>query len=156
MTNNDKELCLQVKHSYREIKEAVNFEKMKSFEEMENFEEIERKSKKTKVNFQEKFLINKACKLSYEKMQYIPLTKNELASLNIHNVNDYVHFLNDFLTSEVMYFSYSQSKILTIRQIARPPQQLLNEINKSLFVYLDKMPDKPIRFNNVFKIFEAR
>lgn len=156
MTNNDKELCLQVKHSCREIKKAVNFEKMKSFEEMENSEEIERKSKKIKVNFQEKFLINKACKLSYEKMQYIPLTKNELASLNIHNVNDYVHFLNDFLTSEVMYFSYSQSKILTIRQIARPPQQLLNEINKSLFVYLDKTPDKPIRFNNVFKIFEAR
>ena len=146
MTNNDKELCLQVKHSYREIKEAVNFEKMKSFEE------IERK----RVNFQEKFLINKACKLSYEKMQYIPLTKNELTSLNIHNVNDYVHFLNDFLMSEVMYFSYSQSTILTIRQIARPPQQLLNEINKSLFVYLDEKPDKPIRFNNVFKIFEAR
>lgn len=153
MTNNDKELYLQVKHSCREIKEAVNFEKMKSFEEMERKRE---KNKKIKVNFQEKFLINKACKLSYEKMQYIPLTKNELASLNIHNVNDYVHFLNDFLTSEVMYFSYSQSKILTIRQIARPPQQLLNEINKSLFVYLDKMPDKPIRFNNVFKIFEAR
>lgn len=132
---------------------------MKSFEEMENFEKIERKrekNKKIKVNFQEKFLINKACKLSYEKMQYIPLTKNELTSLNIHNVNDYVHFLNDFLMSEVMYFSYSQSTILTIRQIARPPQQLLNEINKSLFVYLDEKPDKPIRFNNVFKIFEAR
>lgn len=48
MTNNDKELCLQVKHSCREIKEAVNFEEMKSFEEMENFEEIERKSKKSK------------------------------------------------------------------------------------------------------------
>lgn len=153
MTNNDKELCLQVKHSYREIKEAVNFEKMKSFEEIERKRE---KNKKIKVNFQEKFLINKACKLSYEKMQFIPLTKNELASLNIHNVNDYVHFLNDFLTSEVMYFSYSQSTILTIRQIARPPQQLLNEINKSLFVYLDEKPDKPIRFNNVFKIFEAK
>lgn len=153
MTNNDKELCLQVKHSYREIKKAVNFEKMKSFEEIERKRE---KNKKIKVNFQEKFLINKACKLSYEKMQYIPLTKNELASLNIHNVNDYVHFLNDFLMSEVMYFSYSQSTILTIRQIARPPQQLLNEINKSLFVYLDEKPDKPIRFNNVFKIFEAR
>lgn len=153
MTNNDKELCLQVKHSYREIKEAVNFEKMKSFEETERKRE---KNKKIKVNFQEKFLINKACKLSYEKMQYIPLTKNELTSLNIHNVNDYVHFLNDFLMSEVMYFSYSQSTILTIRQIARPPQQLLNEINKSLFVYLDEKPDKPIRFNNVFKIFEAR
>jgi hypothetical protein len=153
MTNNDKELCLQVKHSYREIKEAVNFEKMKSFEEIERKRE---KNKKIKVNFQEKFLINKACKLSYEKMQYIPLTKNELTSLNIHNVNDYVHFLNDFLMSEVMYFSYSQSTILTIRQIARPPQQLLNEINKSLFVYLDEKPDKPIRFNNVFKIFEAR
>lgn len=126
---------------------------------MKSFEEIERKrekNKKIKVNFQEKFLINKACKLSYEKMQYIPLTKNELTSLNIHNVNDYVHFLNDFLMSEVMYFSYSQSTILTIRQIARPPQQLLNEINKSLFVYLDEKPDKPIRFNNVFKIFEAR
>lgn len=153
MTNNDKELCLQVKHSSREIKEAVNFEKMKSFEEIERKKE---KNKKIKVNFQEKFLINKACKLSYEKMQYIPLTKNELTSLNIHNVNDYVHFLNDFLMSEVMYFSYSQSTILTIRQIARPPQQLLNEINKSLFVYLDEKPDKPIRFNNVFKIFEAR
>lgn len=153
MTNNDKELCLQVKHSYREIKEAVNFEKMKSFEEIERKRE---KNKKIKVNFQEKFLINKACKLSYEKMQYIPLTKNELTSLNIHNVNDYVHFLNDFLMSEVMYFSYSQSTILTIRQIARPPQQFLNEINKSLFVYLDEKPDKPIRFNNVFKIFEAR
>ena len=153
MTNNDKELCLQVKHSYREIKEAVNFEKMKSFEEIERKRE---KNKKIKVNFQEKFLINKACKLSYEKMQYIPLTKKELTSLNIHNVNDYVHFLNDFLMSEVMYFSYSQSTILTIRQIARPPQQLLNEINKSLFVYLDEKPDKPIRFNNVFKIFEAR
>jgi len=153
MTNNDKELYLQVKHSCREIKEAVNFEKMKSFEEMERKRE---KNKKIKVNFQEKFLINKACKLSYEKMQYIPLTKNELTSLNIHNVNDYVHFLNDFLMSEVMYFSYSQSTILTIRQIARPPQQLLNEINKSLFVYLDEKPDKPIRFNNVFKIFEAR
>ena len=153
MTNNDKELCLQVKHSYREIKEAVNFEKMKSFEEIERKRE---KNKKIKVNFQEKFLINKACKLSYEKMQYTPLTKNELTSLNIHNVNDYVHFLNDFLMSEVMYFSYSQSTILTIRQIARPPQQLLNEINKSLFVYLDEKPDKPIRFNNVFKIFEAR
>ena len=153
MTNNDKELCLQVKHSYREIKEAVNFEKMKSFEEIERKRE---KNKKIKVNFQEKFLIKKACKLSYEKMQYIPLTKNELTSLNIHNVNDYVHFLNDFLMSEVMYFSYSQSTILTIRQIARPPQQLLNEINKSLFVYLDEKPDKPIRFNNVFKIFEAR
>lgn len=153
MTNNDKELCLQVKHSYREIKEAVNFEKMKSFEEIERKRE---KNKKIKVNFQEKFLINKACKLSYEKMQYIPLTKNELTSLNIHNVNDYVNFLNDFLMSEVMYFSYSQSTILTIRQIARPPQQLLNEINKSLFVYLDEKPDKPIRFNNVFKIFEAR
>lgn len=153
MSNNDKELCLQVKHSYREIKEAVNFEKMKSFEEIERKRE---KNKKIKVNFQEKFLINKACKLSYEKMQYIPLTKNELTSLNIHNVNDYVHFLNDFLMSEVMYFSYSQSTILTIRQIARPPQQLLNEINKSLFVYLDEKPDKPIRFNNVFKIFEAR
>lgn len=153
MTNIDKELCLQVKHSYREIKEAVNFEKMKSFEEIERKRE---KNKKIKVNFQEKFLINKACKLSYEKMQYIPLTKNELTSLNIHNVNDYVHFLNDFLMSEVMYFSYSQSTILTIRQIARPPQQLLNEINKSLFVYLDEKPDKPIRFNNVFKIFEAR
>lgn len=153
MTNNDKELCLQVKHTYREIKEAVNFEKMKSFEEIERKRE---KNKKIKVNFQEKFLINKACKLSYEKMQYIPLTKNELTSLNIHNVNDYVHFLNDFLMSEVMYFSYSQSTILTIRQIARPPQQLLNEINKSLFVYLDEKPDKPIRFNNVFKIFEAR
>lgn len=153
MTNNDKELCLQVKHSYREIKEAVNFEKMKSFEEIERKRE---KNKKIKVNFQEKFLINKACKLSYEKMQYIPLTKNELTSLNIHNVNDYVHFLNNFLMSEVMYFSYSQSTILTIRQIARPPQQLLNEINKSLFVYLDEKPDKPIRFNNVFKIFEAR
>lgn len=153
MTNNDKELCLQVKHSSREIKEAVNFEKMKSFEEIERKRE---KNKKNKVNFQEKFLINKACKLSYEKMQYIPLTKNELASLNIHNVNDYVHFLNDFLMSEVMYFSYSQSTILTIRQIARPPQQLLNEINKSLYVYLDEKPDKPIRFNNVFKIFEVR
>lgn len=153
MTNNDKELCLQAKHSYREIKEAVNFEKMKSFEEIERKRE---KNKKIKVNFQEKFLINKACKLSYEKMQYIPLTKNELTSLNIHNVNDYVHFLNDFLMSEVMYFSYSQSTILTIRQIARPPQQLLNEINKSLFVYLDEKPDKPIRFNNVLKIFEAR
>lgn len=108
MTNNDKELCLQVKHSYREIKKAVNFDKMKSFEEMENFEEIERKSKKTKVNFQEKFLINKACKLSYEKMQYIPLTKNELASLNIHNVNDYVHFLNDFLFASIMCLKFSK------------------------------------------------
>ena len=63
MTNNDKELYLQVKHSCREIKEAVNFEKMKSFEEMERKRE---KNKKIKVNFQEKFLINKACKLSYE------------------------------------------------------------------------------------------
>ena len=56
MTNNDKELCLQVKHSYRGIKEAVNFEKMKSFEEIERKRE---KNKKIKVNFQEKFLINK-------------------------------------------------------------------------------------------------
>lgn len=44
MTNNDKELCLQVKHSYREIKEAVNFEKMKSFEEIER----KREKKKSK------------------------------------------------------------------------------------------------------------
>lgn len=78
----------------------------------------------------------KANKLSWEKMQYIPLTEGELTSLNIHNIYDYISFLNDFLDVSVEFFSYRYFQNVEIYNCAKPPKAILDEINKSL-TYLD-------------------
>ena len=78
----------------------------------------------------------KANKLSWKKMQYIPLTEGELTSLNIHNIYDYISFLNDFLTASVEYFSFRYFENIEIYNCAKPPKAILDEINKSL-KYLD-------------------
>lgn len=82
----------------------------------------------------------KANKLSWEKMQYIPLTEGELTSLNIHNIYDYISFLNDFLTAGVEYFSFRYFEYIEIYNCAKPPKAILDEINKSL-KYLDDADD---------------
>ena len=82
----------------------------------------------------------KANKLSCEKMQYIPLTEGELKSLNIHNIYDYISFLNDFLIVGVEYFSFSEFENIKIYSCAEPPKAILDEINKSL-TYLDEAPE---------------
>jgi len=79
---------------------------------------------------------SKANDLSRKKMQYIPLTEGELISLNIHNIYDYISFLNDFLTVGVEYFSFFDFKNVEIYSCAKPPKAILDEINKSL-KYLD-------------------
>lgn len=78
----------------------------------------------------------KVNKLSWEKMQYIPLTEGELTSLNIHNIYDYISFLNNFLTASVEYFSFRYFENIEIYNCAKPPKAILDEINKSL-KYLD-------------------
>lgn len=83
---------------------------------------------------------NKANKFSYEKMQYIPLTEGEQISLNIHNICDYISFLNDFLTVDVKYFSYFELRYVEICSIGEPSKAILDEINKSL-KYLDERPE---------------
>lgn len=83
---------------------------------------------------------SKANDLSRKKMQYIPLTEGELISLNIHNIYDYISFLNDFLTVGVEYFSFFDFKNVEIYSCAKPPKAILDEINKSL-KYLDDAGD---------------
>ncbi len=86
--------------------------------------------------FQIEIKDSKANDLSWKKMQYIPLTEGELTSLNIHNIYDYISFLNNFLTVSVEYFSFFDFKNVEIYSCAKPSKAILDEINKSL-TYLD-------------------
>ena len=96
----------------------------------------------------------KANKLSWKKMQYIPLTEGELTSLNIHNIYDYISFLNNFLTVGVEYFSFFDFKNVEIYSCAKPPKAILDEINKSL-KYLDELPEsnQQITFDKINEKF---
>lgn len=83
----------------------------------------------------------KLSKMSYKKMQYIPLTKSEFIKLEIHNITDYVTFLNDFLKAKIEYFDIYVFSTAYRAVTAAPPQMVLDKINESL-IYLDEIPEK--------------
>lgn len=80
-------------------------------------------------------------KMSYKKMQYIPLTKAEFMKLEIHNITDYVTFLNKFLKVKIDYFHFWELLDWDQTGIATPPQMIIDKINESL-IYLDEIPEK--------------
>lgn len=80
-------------------------------------------------------------KMSYKKMQYIPLTKAEFMKLEIHNITDYVTFLNKFLKVKIDYFHFGELLDWDQTGIATPPQMIIDKINESL-IYLDEIPEK--------------
>lgn len=90
----------------------------------------------------------KLSKISYKKMQYIPLTKSEFIKLEIHNITDYVTFLNEFLKAKIEYFDIYVFETAHIAATATPPQMILDKINESL-IYLDELPEinQQITFN---------
>lgn len=79
-------------------------------------------------------------KMSYKKMQYIPLTKSEFIKLEIHNITDYVTFLNDFLKAKIEYFDICVFSTAYRAVTAEPPQMVLDKINESL-IFLEKLPE---------------
>lgn len=87
-------------------------------------------------------------KMSYKKMQYIPLTKSEFIKLEIHNITDYVTFLNDFLKAKIEYFDICVFSTAYRAVTAEPPQMVLDKINESL-IFLEKLPEsnQQITFN---------
>lgn len=91
-------------------------------------------------------------KMSYKKMQYIPLTKSEFIKLEIHNITDYVTFLNDFLKAKIEYFDICVFSTAYRAVTAAPPQMVLDKINESL-IYLAELPEsgQQIGFNDVNK-----
>lgn len=82
----------------------------------------------------------KLSKMSYKKMQYIPLTKPEFIKLEIHNITDYVIFLNDFLKAKIKYFDIYAFETTHSAVTAAPPQMILDKINESL-IFLEKLPE---------------
>ena len=82
----------------------------------------------------------KLSKMSYKKMQYIPLTKSEFLKLEIHNITDYVIFLNDFLKAKIKYFDIYAFETTHSAVTAAPPQMILDKINESL-IFLEKLPE---------------
>lgn len=96
----------------------------------------------------------KLSKMSYKKMQYIPLTKSEFIKLEIHNITDYVTFLNDFLKAKIEYFDINVFSTAYRAVTATPPQMILDKINESL-IYLAELPEcgQQIGFNNDVKKF---
>ena len=90
-------------------------------------------------------------KMSYKKMQYIPLTKAEFIKLEIHDIHDYVTFLNEFLKIKIDYFDFWELLDWVQAGIATPPQMIVDKINESL-IYLDEIPEKgqQIEFCDVF------
>lgn len=80
-------------------------------------------------------------KMSYKKMQYIPLTKAEFMKLEIHNITDYVTFLNKFLKVKIEYFDIYVFSTAYRAVTAAPPQMIIDKINESL-IYLDEIPEK--------------
>lgn len=82
----------------------------------------------------------KLSKMSYKKMQYIPLTKSEFIKLEIHNITDYVIFLNDFLKAKIKYFDIYAFETTHSAVTAAPPQMILDKINESL-IFLEKLPE---------------
>lgn len=94
----------------------------------------------------------KLSEMSYKKMQYIPLTKSEFIKLEIHNITDYVTFLNDFLKAKIEYFDIYVFSTAYRAVTATPPQMILDKINESL-IYLAELPEsgQQIGFNDVNK-----
>lgn len=82
----------------------------------------------------------KLSKMSYKKMQYIPLTKSEFIKLEIHNITDYVTFLNEFLKAKKEYSDIYDFETVYITITATPPQMVLDKINESL-IFLEKLPE---------------
>ena len=82
----------------------------------------------------------KLSKMSYKKMQYIPLTESEFIKLEIHNITDYVIFLNDFLKAKIKYFDIYAFETTHSAVTAAPPQMVLDKINESL-IFLEKLPE---------------
>lgn len=82
----------------------------------------------------------KLSKMSYKKMQYIPLTKSEFIKLEIHNITDYVTFLNEFLKVKKEYSDIYDFETVYITITATPPQMVLDKINESL-IFLEKLPE---------------
>lgn len=89
---------------------------------------------------QDLVITNKLNKMSYERMQYIPLTKAEFVKLGIHNITDYATFLNDFLKVKIDYFHFLELLYWDRTGIATPPQMIIDKINESL-IYLDEIPE---------------
>ena len=83
---------------------------------------------------------NKLNKMSYKRMQYIPLTKAEFVKLEIHNITDYATFLNEFLKVKVDYFHFWELLDWDQTRIATPPRMVINKINESLMC-LDEIPE---------------
>lgn len=92
----------------------------------------------------------KLSKMSYKKMQYIPLTKSEFIKLEIHNITDYSSFLNDFLKAKTKYSDIYDFETVYRAVTATPPQMILDKINESL-IYLAELPEsgQQIGFNDV-------
>lgn len=82
----------------------------------------------------------KLSKMSYKKMQYIPLTKSEFIKLEIHDITDYVTFLNEFLKVKKEYSDIYDFETVYITITATPPQMVLDKINESL-IFLEKLPE---------------
>lgn len=103
---------------------------------------------------QDLIIEKKLSKMSYKKMQYIPLTKSEFIKLEIHNITDYVTFLNDFLKAKIEYFDIYVFSTAYRAVTAAPPQMVLDKINESL-IYLAELPEsgQQIGFNNDVKKF---
>ena len=79
-------------------------------------------------------------KMSYQKMQYIPLTKSEFIKLEIHDIHDYVTFLNEYLKVKIDYFHFFELLDWDQTGIATPPQMIIDRINESL-IFLEELPE---------------
>lgn len=103
---------------------------------------------------QDLLIRKKLSKMSYKKMQYIPLTKSEFIKLEIHSITDYVTFLNEFLKVKKEYFDIYDLETAHSAVTATPPQMILDKINESL-IYLDELPEsnQQITFNKKNKKF---
>lgn len=101
---------------------------------------------------QDLIIEKKLSKMSYKKMQYIPLTKSEFIKLEIHNITDYVTFLNEFLKVKTKYNDIYDFETVYSAVTAAPPQMVLDKINESL-IYLAELPEsgQQIGFNDVNK-----
>ncbi len=82
----------------------------------------------------------KLSKMSYKKMQYIPLTKVEFIKLEIHNIADYVTFLNEFLRVRIDYFDFDELTDVYQTTIATPPKMIIDKINETL-IFLENLPE---------------
>lgn len=92
------------------------------------------------IIIQDLVIEKKLRKMSYKKMQYIPLTKSEFIKLEIHNITDYVTFLNEFLKVKKEYSDIYDFETVYITITATPPQMVLDKINESL-IFLEKLPE---------------